>query len=361
MTIFNGELGLQFVTHLANQYTLPDLVRLARLAVDKGFQQIWVNDNIRYRNQLVVLTAIASHVPIRLGTAVLVPYFHNPLDVADSLGALSELCEGQEISVGIARGDLGQSPQHVQALKPIAMVNETVRLLRRALSGEECHYGDFPFLQDFYRLNANGKFSLAFKPRSSFKFYGGGNGPQSLKMCGRIMDGLISSGTYIPMLKAGRLPGMLATADQAARQVNPNKRLRKVCELNVSISSDHGKAIEFPKRQVAHSILQWEALGFTSEEYAKMGVAREQVLKLKEAFTAGATVEEASALVTEHMVKTYYAAGRPEEVRDQIIELVGAAGQLGYDHVAFAKLGPDYDEAINLLADQVVPALYKTR
>jgi uncharacterized radical SAM superfamily Fe-S cluster-containing enzyme len=57
------------------------------------------------------------------------------------------------------------------------------------------------------------------------------------------------------------------------------------------------------------------------------------------------------------MLRCYYAAGRPEEVRDQIIELVGAAGQLGYDQVAFAKLGPDYDEAINLLAQIVVPAV----
>jgi alkanesulfonate monooxygenase SsuD/methylene tetrahydromethanopterin reductase-like flavin-dependent oxidoreductase (luciferase family) len=357
MAIFNGELGLQFVTHLANQYTVPELVRLARFAADKGFHQIWVNDNIRYRNQLVVLTAIASHVRIRLGTAIMVPYFHNPLDMADSFGALSELCEGREISVGIARGDLGQSPQHVEALKPIAMVSETVRLLRRVLSGDEVRYAEFPFLRDFYHLNPNGQFRLAFKPQSSFRFYGGGNGPQALRMCGRIMDGLISSGTYIPMLKAGRLTGMLATADQAAQEVDPSKRLRKVCELNVSISRDRATAIEFPKRQVAHSILQWEALGFTPEEYAKMGVAREQVLKLKEAFVAGATVEDASALVSEHMVKTYYAAGRPEEVRDQIVELVGAAGRLGYDHVAFAKLGPDYEEAITLLADEVVPAL----
>jgi hypothetical protein len=53
----------------------------------------------------------------------------------------------------------------------------------------------------------------------------------------------------------------------------------------------------------------------------------------------------------------WHAAGTPEEVRDQIIELVGAAEEFGYDHVAFAKLGPDYDEAINLLAEQVVPAL----
>jgi len=133
--------------------------------------------------------------------------------------------------------------------------------------------------------------------------------------------------------------------------------LRKVCELNVSISTDRAKAIEFPKRQVAHSILQWEALGFTPEEYSIMGVTREQVLNLKRAFEAGVTVEEAAKLVTEHMVKTYYAAGRPEEVRDQIIELAGAADRLGYDHIAFAKLGPDYEEAINLLADQVVPAL----
>lgn len=357
MTIFPGELGLQFVTHLANHYTVPDLVRLAQLAADKGFQQIWVNDNIRYRNQLVVLTAIASHVSIRLGTAVMVPYFHNPLDSADALAALSELCGGREIGIGIARGDLGQAPQHVEPLKPIAMVSETVRLLRRALSGQEVSYSEFPFLRDFYRLNPAGKFTLAFKPRSPFKFYGGGNGPQALRMCGRVMDGLLSSGTYIPMLKAGRLPGMVAAAERAAREQDPSKHLRKVCELNVSISSNRARAIEFPKRQVAHSILQWEALGFTPEEYAKLGVAREQVLKLKDAFTAGATVEEASALVTEHMVKTYYAAGRPEEVRDQIIELVGAAARLGYDHVAFAKLGPDYDEAINLLAEHVVPAL----
>ena len=357
MSIFNGELGLQFVTHLANHYTVPDLVRLAQLAADRGFRQIWVNDNIRYRSQTVVLTAIASQVPIRLGTAIMVPYFHNPLDIADSLAALSELCEGREIAIGIARGDLGQSPQHVLPVKPLVMVRETVQFLRQALAGKEIAYGDFAFLCDFYRLNPRGKFSLAFKPRSSFKFYGGGNGPQALRMCGRVMDGLISSGTYIPMLKAGRLSGMIETADQAAKEFDPNKTLRKVCELNVSISRDRAKAIEFPKRQVAHSILQWEALGFTPEEYAKLGVQREQVLKLKQAFESGATVEDASALVTEHMVKTYYAAGTPEEVCDQIVELAGAAGRLGYDHVAFAKLGPDYEEALRLLASQVVPAL----
>ena len=357
MAKYRGELGLQFVTHLANRYTVPEFIRLAELAADAGFCQLWFNDNIRYRSQLVVMTAIAARVPVRLGTAVLVPYFHNPLDLADGFAALSELRPNNAISIGIARGDLGQSPQHVQPLKPIAMVRETAQFLRRALAGESVPYAEFPFLCDFYHLNSTGKFQLAFEPQARFEFYGGGNGPQSLRMCGRIMDGLISSGTYIPMLKVGRLANMLRTADRAAQEFEPNKKLRKVCELNVSVSRNREQAVNFPKCQVAHTILQWEALGFTSDEYAKMGVERAAVLRLKEAFQSGATIEAAAALVSEQMVRCYYAAGTPEEVRDQIIELAGAAGELGYDHVAFAKLGPDYQEAINLLATQVVPAL----
>jgi alkanesulfonate monooxygenase SsuD/methylene tetrahydromethanopterin reductase-like flavin-dependent oxidoreductase (luciferase family) len=357
MAVFRGEYGLQFVTHLANHHTVPELVRLAGLGHKKGFRQIWVNDNIRYRSQMVVLTAIAAQVPVRLGTAVLVPYFHNPLDLADSLAALSELCDDREISIGIARGDLGQSPQHIEPTKPIAMVRETAQFLRQTLAGEEVAYADYPLLQDYYHLNPNGKFRLAFRPRSSFRFYGGGNGPQALRMCGHTMDGLISSGTYIPMVRTGRQAGILALAEQAAREANPRKQLRKICELNVSISRNRAQALEFPKRQVAHSILQWEALGFTPEEYAALGIERKQVLKLKESFASGATVEEAASFVTEDMVRAYYAAGRPEQVTEQIVELAHTAADLGYDHIAFAKLGPNYEEAINLLASEVIPAL----
>ncbi|SRR5581483_11858108 len=357
MTKYTGEFALQFVTHLCNHYSVPELVRLARLGQEKGFSQIWVNDNVRYRGQLVVLTAIAAAVPVRIGTAILVPYFHQTLELAGALGALSELTDGREICVGIAQGDLGQAPQHVEIAKPVAMVRETAQLLRRALAGEEVAYADFPLLCEYFRLNRSGKFTLAFKPRAPFAFYGGGNGPQSLRMCGRTMDGVISSGTFIPMLRAGRQAKMLAEADAAAREAQPGKKLRKMCELNVSVSRNRAQAIEFPKRQAAHSVLQWEARGFTDEEYDRLGVRRAEVLKLKEAFRSGATPEQASALVSEDVVRACYAAGTPDEVVEQVLKLSRAAGDLGYDQIAFAKLGPDYEEAIDLLAREVVPAL----
>jgi alkanesulfonate monooxygenase SsuD/methylene tetrahydromethanopterin reductase-like flavin-dependent oxidoreductase (luciferase family) len=105
---------------------------------------------------------------------------------------------------------------------------------------------------------------------------------------------------------------------------------------------------------VSHSILQWEARKFTPEEYARLGVERERVLEIKELYSRGATIEEAARLVTEEMVLAYYVAGRPDEVADQILELVAEAEDLGYDEIAFAKLGPDYRKAIELLGREVM-------
>jgi alkanesulfonate monooxygenase SsuD/methylene tetrahydromethanopterin reductase-like flavin-dependent oxidoreductase (luciferase family) len=186
----------------------------------------------------------------------------------------------------------------------------------RALAGECVAYGDFPVLCEYFHLNPAGRFELAFTPRSPVVVYSGGNGPKSLRMGGQVMDGLISSGTFIPMLRAGRLQGMHETAEAGARSVDPNKTLRKMVELNVSVSRDRDAALEFPKRQVAHSIPQWETLGFSPDEYARLGVERRQVLALKDAFVNGATIEEAASLVTEPMVLSYYVAGTPDEVAD---------------------------------------------
>ena len=357
MAAFDGRLSFQFVTHLANHYTVNRFVELAGLAHERGFQRIWLNDNARYRSQVVVLSAIAARVPIGIGTAVLVPYFHHPIEVVDSLAALSELSEGREVGFGLARGSITQTPQHVTMHKPLALVRELAGFASRALAGERVAYGDFPVLCEHYHFNPAGGFELAFAPKSPVVLYSGGNGPRSLRMGGQIMDGIISSGTFIPMLRAGRLEGMLEIAEAGARSVDPKKTLRKMVELNVSVSRDREAAMEFPKRQVAHSIPQWETLGFTPDEYARLGVERRRVLDLKEAFARGATIEEAASLVTEQMVLAYYVAGTPAEVADQVVELAGQAEQLGYDEIAFAKLGPDYEEAIEMLAESVMPRL----
>jgi alkanesulfonate monooxygenase SsuD/methylene tetrahydromethanopterin reductase-like flavin-dependent oxidoreductase (luciferase family) len=56
MAVYSGELGLQFTTHIANQYTVPQWTELAELARRNNFDQVWVIDNLGYRNVFVILT-----------------------------------------------------------------------------------------------------------------------------------------------------------------------------------------------------------------------------------------------------------------------------------------------------------------
>lgn len=87
MAVFNGEVGLQFTAHIANHYTVPQWIEIAALAQRHNFSQLWVNDNLGHRNIFVILAAIAARVLVKLGTAILVPYFRNPVDTADALAA----------------------------------------------------------------------------------------------------------------------------------------------------------------------------------------------------------------------------------------------------------------------------------
>ena len=122
MAMYDGEVGLQFTTHLAKRYSVPQWVELAEFARERGFAQLWINDNLGHRNIFVILTAIAARVRIKLGTAIFVPYFRNPIDAADAFASVSELMDGREISVGIARGDYAQAGNQIHLVKPIAMV-----------------------------------------------------------------------------------------------------------------------------------------------------------------------------------------------------------------------------------------------
>jgi Coenzyme F420-dependent N5,N10-methylene tetrahydromethanopterin reductase and related flavin-dependent oxidoreductases len=356
-TVRTPRFGLQFTTHLANDHSVRELVRLADLAQQRGFHQVWINENIGFRSQAVTLSAIAASIPINIGTAITVPYFHHPLDVVATLTTLAELGEGRELCVGVARGDLGQADQHVQITQPLAMVEQFTRFARLAVSGTTVKYADFPVLQRYFNLAPHGRFTSMVPGCGRFAFFGGGNGPKALAATGRAMDGLLSSGTFLPLARIGRLRTMHRVAEDAAAGSQPGKKLRKVCELNVSLSLDRCAAIEFPKRQVAHSVLQWEALGFTDAEYAQLGVQRSDVLALQRHWQVGGTLDGAAHLVTDEMLHACYLAGTPEDVARQLRTYCALALELGYEQIIFAKLGPDYRAAIELLSEQILPSL----
>jgi alkanesulfonate monooxygenase SsuD/methylene tetrahydromethanopterin reductase-like flavin-dependent oxidoreductase (luciferase family) len=355
MTSFTGEFGLQFTLHIASNYTAPEIVEHARLGHELGFSQIWVNDNLRYRQQYVVLTAIAAQVPISLGTAVTVPYFRNPVDFADTLATLSEFADGREISVGISRGDLSIVGNQLTMRKPIAMVRETVAMSTALLAGERVCFGDYPALAEFYHLLPDAGIALAYRPRSPIRFYTGSNGPRLMAIAGRIMDGVLFSGLYITYVKLGRIPELLAPAEEAGRQAGRTAPFRKVAEVNVSVSQDRAQAREFPRKYAAHAMVVLDSIGVTDEQLARLGIRRAEIQGLKDYWATGATVEEVALTVTDAMVDACFVAGTPEEVADGLAPVLEAAAEQGIDQVLLSKLGPDYAQAIEQLSRAVRP------
>jgi 5,10-methylenetetrahydromethanopterin reductase len=357
MTVYHGEVGLQFTTHLAKHYATPQWVDLAESARAHGFSQIWVNDNLGHRNIFVILAAIAAKVPIKLGTAIFVPYFRNPIDAADAFGSLSELMDGREISVGIARGDYAQAGNQLHLVKPIAMVKETVECLKTLFHGETIRYGDYPALSAYFNLRPESRIRLGFRAQSPIRFYCGGNGPKIMEIAGRLMDGVLIGGFFIPLVRSGKLASLLEKAESGRIAASPQTQLRKVCEINISISNDREKARSFPKRYIAHMLVVLEAMGFSDGEFAALGVERATVLRIKRAFEAGGTIEDVAALISDKMVDAGFIAGTPGDCAAALEEMCARAQELGFDQICLAKLGPDYEEAITLLSRDLLPAI----
>src|SRR5690606_22128862 len=102
-------------------------------------------------------------------------------------------------------------------------------------------------------------------PQSPVRFFSGGNGPKIMAAAGRLMDGVLISGMYIPFVRSGRLQRVLAPAEQAASQQQPPRAVRKVCELNVALAPDPEQALDFARHYAAHATLILDRMGFTAD------------------------------------------------------------------------------------------------
>lgn len=353
---YRGEFALKFALQTVPRHTVPELVQFASLAGDQGFEQIWVNDNLGHRNIFVVLAAIAAETQLRVGTSVVVPYFRNPVDIADSLAALSELGGGRELSVGIARGEVARAGRQIEALKPLAMVRETTLALRALLDGQAVSFADFPVCAAYHHLRPEQQFQLAFPAASPVRFYGGGYGPKALRLTGELMDGVLFGDHFVPLVRAGRAGSLLAMARQAAGA----KERYDVCEIDVSVARDRRRAIDFARPLAAQVLIHLDAMGFTVDEFHALGVEPRLARSLTETWQGGATAQEAARLVPDDAVMSCFVAGGPQECRDQLAALLDKAMQLGIGQVALAKLGPDYSEAIALLGGDVLPGRVAT-
>ncbi len=350
------EIGVQFHLPTYAHVPLPHLVELSKEAEAKGVSQMWVTDNLRSRQSYVTLAAMACNLNIRLGTAVTVQYFRNPVDLADSVATLSELMDGRELSIGLGRGN-PRTPRLIRTPRPVSALRETAQSLRRLLDGEGVCFSDYPALQDYFHFNPSATFQLNFSPTSPVSIYCGSNGPRGLVAGGEHMDGLIFGGHYLAALRTGRVPGLLDIFDSAVPESKQAAAVPKVAEIKISVSRDAEKARDWVKESSGHRVLNMYRQGYTHEDIERMGVSIADAEKLDQVEKSGASEKEFESAVTDSMVDAIFIAGSPGDCAERMVEVQEIARSQGFGQLMFSELGPDVDEALSLLCNEVMPAL----
>jgi alkanesulfonate monooxygenase SsuD/methylene tetrahydromethanopterin reductase-like flavin-dependent oxidoreductase (luciferase family) len=351
------QVGVQFHLPTYKDHPVPELVALGKTAKAAGVSQIWVTDNLQSRNAFVVLAALASQIPINLGTAVTVQYFRNPVDLADSLAAISEIMDGDELSVGLARGN-GNTPNLVNSPKPISILRQTAQSLRRLLDGETVRFNDYPALASYFNFNPDFEFTLNFKPKTPIRLYCGANAPLGLAVGGETMEGLIYGGEFKAVVNAGQMPEALATYQNAAETAGNGRGQPRIAEIKLSVSKDESHARQFARHTSGRRLLNLSRRStFGPEEFSRLGVDPGDMERLDIAEREGAGHDRFGQLVTNEMIDAVFVAGTPDFCRERMIEVSQTAQDHGYQQLMFSELGPDVNESMSLLCNDVLPAL----
>lgn len=350
------EIGIQYHLPTYAHVPLPHLIELSQAAEAAGVSQIWVTDNLRSRQAFVTLAAMACNVEIKLGTAVAVQYFRNPVDLADSVATLSELMDGRELSIGLGRGN-PRTPRLIRTPRPVSVLGETALSLRRLLDGEGVCFADYPALLSYYHFNPDATFQLNFRAADPVKVYCGSNGPLGMAVGAETMDGLIFGGHYLAALRTGRVPELLGIYDDALPAGTNPADAPRVAEIKIAVSRDADRARNWVRESSGHRVLNMYRQGYTHEDIERTGVSIADAQRLDAAEKNGATGDDFDALVTDAMVDAIFIAGAPGECAERMVEVKKIAESQGFGQLLFSELGPDADEAMSLLCEQVFPAL----
>jgi 5,10-methylenetetrahydromethanopterin reductase len=355
---FDGEIGIHYPLHVLNRHSLPELIHFAELCLETlgkfGFKQVWTNDNLEYRNVLVSSAALVARLPVKLGTAITVPYFRNPIDLAAAFATLSELTMGQEISLGLGPGSRSILTHQVERVKPLTIMAELATALRKLFDGQAIGRAEIPNLASYFQLNAE-SYTLRFRAQSPIRLYYGPSllKPAVLNLIARSFDGVILQTLY-------GLRDMEDTVSSLARarsQFTLAEPLRKVMLLNASVSRDGRAAREHAKRFVSHIVSGWP-----DETLESKGIDPRSVRLVREAYAQNRGVDYAASLTPDEAVDRLVIAGSPEGCVERIAELFSFAVKHEFRQVFIGvPLGPDVGEVIDVWAKEILPALSEFR
>ena len=326
--------GLRLIEYLG---PVPELVRLAVAGEKAGFDSVWFPHDTFMRHTWVTTSAVATATErIEIGSVGTNPYTTHPLELATYAATLDELSGGRFIlGMGLHTLDMiGWAG--VDGSDYLQRHREAVHLIRGLWRGEVMEYGG-----EVYQWGP--ECYMRFKPlRPNIPIYLSAFGEDFLRLSGEIGDG------SLPMITPPASARQMVTPIReglAKRSDQPEAYVVSGCGW-LSLSKEKAAASEVMKNLAAY-------FGPYLEDHAlqTIGLKASDFAPLRKLVDAG-RMEEAHRLVTPDMLRLGI-SGTPEDIIAQIEQLAEA----GVNEVNLGgPLGPDPEEAIRLMGEEVIPA-----
>jgi len=327
---------VRFSVMFTGMYSMLQVAEMARRIEDLGFDELHVADDLVFRPAWPMLTVAAMATKrIKLGPFIVTPQVAHPVYHASNLAALDELSGGRAIC-GVGRGGFNPLIGIEGPPKAIKMLKEAYLLMRRMLQGDRT-----PFEGEFFRGSSDLYFQYPV-PRPEVPVFIGTWGPQMARMAGGVAPGIkadcVANPEYLRQLGA-------QMRDGAAAAGRDGQTLDLIVGPLCCISRDRELANRTIREMLA--LLQPFLAPMTHNE----GISVEEIAATATTFNAG-DISRAAGMVSERSVRAFSLTGTPADVIPQIEALIDA----GATNIAFGPpLGPDFGEALQLLATEVLP------
>jgi 5,10-methylenetetrahydromethanopterin reductase len=349
---------MRFGIQLFPSCSARELVSYAKRALSQHpFDTVWLPDHLSYENVFVSLAALITQTEAHVGTSVTHPFGRTPVDLAASFAALSHLAGERGITIGVGTG--AATSNMIRKQRRIPMLREMVVFLREILAGGKATLRAFPNLTDFFHLDPAAQAVLHLPPAVCPEIFVAAGGPESLRLAGELGDGLILSNFSFPtaLIRQGALEFALAKVEEGRRRQSMARPFSKVLHLHVSVARDGAHAKQFSKRIASITLVKSR---FNRERVRQLGFPAERAAVIEDAFNQGTNVNEMEALVGDRLIEEsgIVIAGTPEECSAQLDEVLRLAKPYHFDIVDMASpLGPNLNEAIDLLCQHILPEL----
>jgi 5,10-methylenetetrahydromethanopterin reductase len=351
--IVRGITGFGIAPFATAEQTIRFAILAEKFGINGGF---WLGEGLHGRSATSLLSAVATQTKkIQLGTAIIGVYNRHPAVIAMEAVTLDELSGGRfNLGIGVnvsslVMHGLTKSATTVKDQKPYEAMKDSIAIIRGLLSGEKVVYNGvvFKLPEPGGALDFHG-FKLI---RKNLPLFIGSRSPKILELAGRKADGVIlsrsmsASGSYV-------IDSLKHIFDGAKSVGRSNDDLIIASNLTFSVDKDSNAAKDHTKKVVAMYVADPT---LTASDLMKQHsrVRPQDLESVKNAFEVGGILRAAESVSSE-MIDELTISGTSDECVAKIEKL----GNLGVNiPIAFDLLGPKPEEAIELIAKEIIPRI----